>query len=631
MSWTAAPAIGPAVSVPVSRLTPPRQDRLWSPCVRRWRSTVKPKLNHDLRQRRFALMGHINNILTELRPIRRRHGQHFSTIAWSLGQGVNKIWGGACRFGDYDGVCLSLYYLGGSLSSHISVPKDGLRAGSGGTDVGQSAWPASTLRSPKKRASIVFVPVGALILLMPWLSEIPNILDSILLISLLIVCTVGTVRSYSTGARPVGLVFYPFTFAWLCVGPIYQLSHQRFAWGDTALLSETGLITNAVAQTLIAVVAFTVGYEVLGNRKFSTGSKAIRVAAANIEVRPLIVWALIIAGFALAPLAMSANGGLSGMFANRVDRVETLAESGMSLSEVGGLRYALTKQLPIAVSIAAACLSVIQVRKRVQDYGFTRLRSNEVAGLFLSLGLIVLYCNPSANSRYIAVIAFGSIAIYLCQPRTRRGGFVFAVASVFGTLVIYPLLNVFRLGFDGPTALRSGAEAFASMDFDGFQQAANAQIFVDDRGHTLGHYVLSAVLFFLPRSIWEGKAIPASFDVASNRGYSFTNLSLPLHAELFVEFGIIGMVAAMVAFGIFARRTDSSWLAMGSTRLGLAAPLIAVALLGFLRGPLGSLAPIYLTAVGLFLVGLRHVGKGSGGLPTPNIICRQTGGAQSEC
>ena len=77
----------------------------------------------------------------------------------------------------------------------------------------------------------------------------------------------------------------------------------------------------------------------------------------------------------------------------------------------------------------------------------------------------------------------------------------------------------------------SGAEAFATPDFDGFQQIVNAMVFSEDVGHSLGHYTSSALLFFVPRSLWEGKATPASIDVAEHRGYEFTNLSLPLPAE----------------------------------------------------------------------------------------------------
>lgn len=449
------------------------------------------------------------------------------------------------------------------------------------------------------RLSGVVISLSVLVPLLPWLLEIKNPIDAVCLGILAIVCTVGTVRSYGGGARLVGLVFYPFMFAWLTIGPIYQLSQNRFAWGDTPLLSEGAVISKAVIYTLAAVVSFSIGYELWRKRLIPAGAKR------EIRVRPTVVWALIFAGLLLAPLAVSASGGLSGMFASRVERIGALAQSGMSLSEVGGLRFALVKQLPIAVSIAAACLSVVRVRHRVQLAGLGGLRANDIAALVLSLGLIILYCNPLANSRYIAVIAFGSMLLYIFQPRSRNGGFIVALASVFGTLIIYPLLDIFRRGFEGTTTLKSGVEAFASIDFDGFQQVANAQIFVDETGHTFGHYTMSALLFFLPRSLWEGKATPASIDVASNRGYVFTDLSLPFHAEMFIEFGVVGMVVAMVVFGVFASHTDASWLAMGSTRFGLAAPLIAVALLGFLRGPLGSLAPIYMTAIGLFMLGLR--------------------------
>ena len=399
----------------------------------------------------------------------------------------------------------------------------------------------------------------------------------------------------------MGLIFYPFTFAWLTVGPIYQLSHGIFAWGDLQLFAMSETISTAVLCTLIAVLAFMVGYEVTRGRKNLTP-----ISLRPIEVRPLIVWGLIIAGFALAPFAFSASGGFSGMFATRLDRAEAFELSGMSLEDVGGLRYALGKQLPIAVSIAATCLSIIRVRRRIIESGFKSIMGNELAALVLALGLIVLYCNPLANSRYIAVIAFGSAALYVFQPRSGWGGLLFAVVSVAGTLVIYPLLDIFRRGAEATTSPKSGAEAFGSVDFDGFQQVANALIFVEERGHSFGHYTLSALLYFLPRSSWEGKAVPASLDVAANRGYKFTDLSLPFHAEMYVEFTVVGMIIVMIIFGIFASRTDASWLAMASTRLGLAAPLIAVALLGFLRGPLGSLAPVYLTAVGLFLLGLKR-------------------------
>ena len=144
------------------------------------------------------------------------------------------------------------------------------------------------------------------------------------------------------------------------------------------------------------------------------------------------------------------------------------------------------------------------------------------------------------------------------------------------------------------------------MDFDGFQQVANSVLYVREIGHSLGHYTVSAFAYFIPRSWWEGKATPASLDVAGNRGYAFTNLSLPLHAELYIEFGLIGMAICMVAFGWLCASSDSSWLLGSASRLGLLAPVLSMAMLGILRGPLGSLAPVYLTALGLTFLALSR-------------------------
>jgi hypothetical protein len=45
--------------------------------------------------------------------------------------------------------------------------------------------------------------------------------------------------------------------------------------------------------------------------------------------------------------------------------------------------------------------------------------------------------------------------------------------------------------------------------------------------------------------VWPGKAVPASIPVTEDQGYTFTNLSLPLPGELYLEFGVFGAAAAM--------------------------------------------------------------------------------------
>jgi len=181
------------------------------------------------------------------------------------------------------------------------------------------------------------------------------------------------------------------------------------------------------------------------------------------------------------------------------------------------------------------------------------------------------------------------------------------------TIFLYPFAAAINnsQGLTGRSASisMSSFAAFATKDFDGFQQSINAFEFVNAEGHSWGLYFLSALLVFIPRSIWTWKATPASIDVASNHGYSFTNLSLPINAELYIDFGWIGVIVLFFIVGwTFARldnlwQTDSDWAA--------AVAFLSLAQVGLIRGPLGSQVPVmvfvvYILGIYLFIVHRRN-------------------------
>ncbi|AXY53827.1 hypothetical protein YT1_4436 [Rhodococcus ruber] len=129
---------------------------------------------------------------------------------------------------------------------------------------------------------------------------------------------------------------------------------------------------------------------------------------------------------------------------------------------------------------------------------------------------------------------------------------------------------------------------FFTVDYDGYQQLINSIYFVDESGHTFGKYVLSAGLFFIPRALWAGKANPASIDVADARGYSFQNLSLPIWSEFYIDFGIVGVIAGLIAFGFISGRLDLAYYLRPMSTSAHMCVLVAVCMFGFLRGPLGA-------------------------------------------
>lgn len=412
-----------------------------------------------------------------------------------------------------------------------------------------------------------------------------------------LICAFGLVQSISSGLRPVNLVFFAFTFSWLGVAPVYQIATNTAAWEHHAVVQPSSELTMALWMNIAMSGAFLAGSTWAWRRESVTAPTRETATA-----RTWLVWILVIVVLGLSPFAIRANGGIRTFFTSRSERGDALELAAL---DTGGVTYALVRILPAALSVVIAHATIVRVRARWKVRGFWGLRGSDLILIVISAGLVTLYCNPLSNSRFISIAAFGSLAIALLRPRSRRVAAFGAALALFGTLLIYPLANFFR-GGSFETNLRTGLESFARSDFDGFQQVINSIRYVADVGHSFGNYTLSAVGFFVPRSLWEGKSRPASIDVAEHAGYWFTNLSLPIHAELYIEFGWVGVIIGMFALGLLAGRVDKAWLINPGSKLTIFAPYLAVAMLGIVRGPLGSLTPIYLTTIALIYFVVRR-------------------------
>lgn len=255
--------------------------------------------------------------------------------------------------------------------------------------------------------------------------------------------------------------------------------------------------------------------------------------------------------------------------------------------------------------MAAGNLLAIRIRPTQKRRGGLGARPWDVLALVAAICLIALHANPFTNTRFVSAAALGSLAIAWFRPLSSRAGALVFGAAIGAVVLLYPLANTFRYAHG--TTYETGFSAYAGMDFDGFQQTINTLSFVSDEGHTNGLHTTSAVLFMVPRSIWSGKAMPASIDVAAHHGYQFTNLSLPFSAEMYLEFGGLGMVVAVAVVSYAGGRLDNAWVSGRATRISGLVPYAALSTLSVIRGPLGANAPVYLTTLGLIFLGLRSV------------------------
>jgi hypothetical protein len=107
------------------------------------------------------------------------------------------------------------------------------------------------------------------------------------------------------------------------------------------------------------------------------------------------------------------------------------------------------------------------------------------------------------------------------------------------------------------------------LNFDSFQMIGYTTGYTDQFGYSWGNQILLPAFFWVPRSIWNSKPIGTPDMVAENANFLHFNVSSPLWAEGFINFGIPGLILFLLLFGLAARSADES-LAHKSIRLPFA-------------------------------------------------------------
>ncbi len=456
----------------------------------------------------------------------------------------------------------------------------------------------------------VVVLGSAMILLLPWTFGIPSAFDALVAYAAVIAAAICIAMAVTSKFKPMLGMFSTFLLCWLLVPAIYQLSHNSAAWNDSQVLSSGANVSSALTLNLVTLLSLLVGYLVSARKWVHSHIDKDMVCHIRSSMR-FGQWKLnfgsilVLLSVCMLPYVATQKGGFGTLFATR-----DLQDRTLSAAVNGGVHSTIVEFFPFTLSVAGTLILICAVHSTDRSWSKRRL-----LWILIVLGFVMtwVYANPIANTRFIALSMLGSHIVAIFWPRSARSGRMLIGSFLVLTIFLYPFAAAINnsQGLTGRSASisMSSFAAFATKDFDGFQQSINAFEFVNAEGHSWGLYFLSALLVFIPRSIWTWKATPASIDVASNHGYSFTNLSLPINAELYIDFGWIGVIVLFFIVGwTFARldnlwQTDSDWAA--------AVAFLSLAQVGLIRGPLGSQVPVmvfvvYILGIYLFIVHRRN-------------------------
>jgi hypothetical protein len=359
-------------------------------------------------------------------------------------------------------------------------------------------------------------------------------------------------------AAPSDIVLWSFVYTMFGAATFLQVDVDYFP----TLTSLVGFTPGVEVLALLVVWAGVLAYQVGRVFGYRNGASSPRhpwiVSTLRVEI-------LSVVAIGIAFLSIALAGGPAQLFTSRTE-----FDVGLSLFVV---------RAPI---ISAAILAVLCVRQ-----GGTRWRdmARRTRWIFVTVVALSLLVNsPFVTARQWFGALWIGLAFSFLRPYQVRLSRAITLAVVASLLVLYPFLNEFRRGEDVAEHLRykySGVQASltGTQDFAMFSQVQMSVVYARKNGHTLGRQLSTVALFYVPRSIWDGKAPDTGRMVSQDLGVDERfNFSMPLWGELFVEGGFVLLVAGFGLLGFVCGRGDRRYLgAFGSSvTLGRAAFVLFV-------------------------------------------------------
>jgi hypothetical protein len=186
---------------------------------------------------------------------------------------------------------------------------------------------------------------------------------------------------------------------------------------------------------------------------------------------------------------------------------------------------------------------------------------SRVCVLLVLLVLVMITENPHTEKRNAIGPVYIALLLVLFQNwfsiHARR-----LLLLVSGMVLVFPTIAIFTHNHAQTLSSLSLsqfsdeiADHYFSINYDSWANIYTAVEIVKVHGVQWGHQLFGSLLFFVPSSIWGGKPLATGIFLAqyliANYSMWFTNLSAPLVAEGYLDFGPAGVIAYAVAMAWF--------------------------------------------------------------------------------
>ncbi|NUS12357.1 MAG: hypothetical protein HOY69_13320 [Streptomyces sp.] len=378
--------------------------------------------------------------------------------------------------------------------------------------------------------------------------------------------------------------FWLFVYVAMGVAPLAQ---EVIGQVPTPVVGPRSDTTTALALILVGCAAFDVGALLARHRP----AARVRRPRPPAQVSRRRLWLLVAVAYVGGAYSILKLGGPAVFFQSRQAISESVQAGG--LAGDAGQSHVGSAFVRGFGTVPALLAMLFLVRWMITS----RAARRSLPAIAALAGLVVLNAivnNPVSNPRYWFLTVVFSL-LFTAFPRSPVVYRAALVTGVVAALVLFPFLDRFRYDAGGyhPVQTTSVLEPLTVKDYDQVGMFANTLTYVHSGvGHTKGRQLAADVFFFVPRSVWHGKPVDSGVRVGQWMGMTNTNLSSPLWAELWLDFGPVGMTAGFLALGYVSARGDRRYAqrTQEDGRPGTVAAVVIPLVCGYsfilLRGPL---------------------------------------------
>ncbi|GAA1897890.1 hypothetical protein GCM10009716_04800 [Streptomyces sodiiphilus] len=411
--------------------------------------------------------------------------------------------------------------------------------------------------------------------------------DATFWLQLVVACYAGArlcAMVLSGRRRLVQGAFWLFCYLAMGIAPLAQSVLGR---DPTPVLGPRSDTMLATALVLAGMIAFDLGALLARHRPALGGTSSARPTVHRRRLYLLV--ALAASGSVLLIVQL---GGPAVFFSSRQEIGASLAEATGASPD--GFAGEAGNALLRGFGTVPALLALLFMTRWLVTSRSARRRPSVLLPWAGLLVLNIIVNNPVSNPRYwfLTVLFALLFTVFPRSPVMYRASLALGVVIA---LLVFPFTDRFRYDEEGhrPVDADSLMEPLVIKDYDQVGMFANTITYAQDgNGHTFGRQVAGAALFFVPRPLWEGKPEDTGFLVGGWMGTSSANLSSPLWAELWLDFGPLGMTLGFLGVGYLAARADRHYvrytvedLSPGNV-LAVVVPLVAGYSFILLRGSL---------------------------------------------